>query len=61
MDTLAVELLSTPELEVGEALLETLTYLYVLQFFLNQIAGILDQVKGDFKISRLNKLVQYRH
>ena len=61
MDTLAVELLGTPELEVGKALLETLTYLYILQFFLDQIAGILDQVKGDFKVSRFNQLVQYRH
>ena len=61
MDALAVELLGTSELEVCEALLETLAYLYILQFFLDQIAGILDQVKGDFKISRLNELVQYRH
>ena len=61
MDALAVELLGTSELEVCEALLETLTYLYVLQFFLYKIAGILDQVKGDFKVSRFNQLVQHRH
>ena len=44
MDTLAVQLLGAAELEVGKTVLESLAHFNVLQLFLNQVTGVLDQV-----------------
>ena len=44
VDTLAVQLLGAAELEVGKTLLESLAHFNVLQLFLDQVTGVLDQV-----------------
>ena len=42
MHTFTIKFLSASKFKIGETFLETLTYMYILQLFLNQIAGILD-------------------
>ena len=61
MYTFTVKLLRASELEVGETFLETFANVHILEFFLNQVACILYQIKGYLKSSGIDQLVQNGH